>query len=171
MVSFNIEKFKAVIHYIVSKCGHQDNVGKTVLFKLLYFSDFDFYEIYEENITGEKYQRLPFGPAPLKDDFEQAISELESENKIEQEKVAFGDSGYQFRYSALKEPQIEKLSENELKVINDVISKCSMMSANAITDYSHEDLPWQATEMFDIIDYELVFYRTPKFSVRVYEEA
>jgi hypothetical protein len=44
------------------------------------------------------------------------------------------------------------------------------MSATRISDYSHEDLPWQATETGNIIDYELVFYRTPEFSVREYEE-
>ena len=39
-IEFNLGKYKAVIHYIISKCGFKDNVGRTVLYKLLYFSDF-----------------------------------------------------------------------------------------------------------------------------------
>jgi len=80
MVNFEIEKFKEVLHYIIGRCGHQDNVGRTVLYKLLYFSDFDFYELYEESITGETYRKLPIGPVP--EHFEMALNELEKEGKI-----------------------------------------------------------------------------------------
>lgn len=170
VVGFDKEKFKTVLHYFISQCGHQGNVGKTVLFKLLYFSDFNFYELYEESMTGESYQKLPYGPAPLKNDFDTAISELQDENRIEHKKIYFSDDGYQFRYSSLRKPPLNDLSLDELDVINKVLLKCSKMSANEISDYSHEDMPWQATDMKGIIDYELVFYRTPKLSVRKYDE-
>ncbi len=62
---FNIEKFKQVLHYIIHQCGSLENVGKTVLFKILYFTDFDYYELYEEKLTGEPYRKLPLGPAPV----------------------------------------------------------------------------------------------------------
>ena len=42
-MEFNKEKFKNVLHYIVYKCGLKNNVGRTVLHKLLYFSDFNYY--------------------------------------------------------------------------------------------------------------------------------
>ena len=35
---------KNLILYILGKCGQRPNIGKTVLNKLLYFSDFNFYE-------------------------------------------------------------------------------------------------------------------------------
>ena len=37
---FNKEMFKQVLLYILAKCGGKPNVGKTVLYKLLYFCDF-----------------------------------------------------------------------------------------------------------------------------------
>ena len=35
--NFNEKKFEQVLHYIISKKGSLDNVGKTVLYKMLYF--------------------------------------------------------------------------------------------------------------------------------------
>ena len=44
--SFNAEKLKNTLLYILEKCGGKPNVGETVLYKLLYFVDFDFYPGY-----------------------------------------------------------------------------------------------------------------------------
>lgn len=54
----DISKLKAVLHYIIHRCGAYENVGKIVLFKMLYFSDFDFYELTEKSITGAKQRIL-----------------------------------------------------------------------------------------------------------------
>lgn len=51
----NIEKFKQVFLYILSKVGARPNVGQTVLYKLLYFIDFDYYELYEKQLMGLSY--------------------------------------------------------------------------------------------------------------------
>ncbi len=63
-MAFNKKVFKQVLHYIIHKCGHLENVGKTVLYKILYFCDFDYYELNEESLTGESYVKFPRGPAP-----------------------------------------------------------------------------------------------------------
>src|SRR3989344_770525 len=39
-----VDKFKQVLLYILSKVGGKPNIGQTVLYKLLYFVDFDYYE-------------------------------------------------------------------------------------------------------------------------------
>ena len=52
---YNPEKFKAVFSYILSRCENKD---KTVLCNLLYFSDFNFYEIYEKPITNVTYLKF-----------------------------------------------------------------------------------------------------------------
>jgi transcriptional regulator with XRE-family HTH domain len=53
------EKFKHLILYILSQVGAKYNVGKVVLYKLLYFSEFDFYELYGEYISGYPFVKLP----------------------------------------------------------------------------------------------------------------
>ncbi|MEK9185903.1 MAG: helix-turn-helix domain-containing protein, partial [Patescibacteria group bacterium] len=48
----NINKFKEVLLYILGKIGSRPNIGQTVLYKLLYFIDFDYYEKFEEQLIG-----------------------------------------------------------------------------------------------------------------------
>jgi len=165
---FNKEKFKEVLHYIIDVCGKQDNIGKTVLYKLLYFSDFNFYELFEHKLTGEIYTKLPRGPGPKH--FESTIEELKKEHKIKHTIKHYDHHAHQNRYISLKKPHTELLTNNEKQVIDNVLKKCSQMSSTQISNYSHEDLPWQATDLYTPIDYELVFYRTPEFSVRDYGE-
>ena len=64
--NLKVEKFKNVLLYILERCAGKPNVGETVLYKLLYFSDFNYYELYEEHLTGARYKKLPFGPVPQK---------------------------------------------------------------------------------------------------------
>jgi hypothetical protein len=64
----NIEKFKQVLLYILQKVGTKPNFDQTVLFHLLYFMDFDYYEHYEEQFMGLKYIKSSSGPIPV--DFE-----------------------------------------------------------------------------------------------------
>jgi len=99
----NLEKFKEVLLYILNKVGSKPNIGETVIYKLLYFIDFDFYEKYEEQLIGATYIKNRYVPT-------------------------------------------------------------------AISEYSHNDVPWLTTKDQGIIEYESVFYRTPPYSVREYNE-
>ena len=160
-IRFDKEKFKQVLHYIISKVGTLDNVGKTVLYKMLYFSDFDYYELNEIPITGERYFKLSHGPAPS--DFDKMVGELEDEGKIK--KINTKRVYQQIKFLSLCKPNLTLLNANELQLIEKAISKLSSMSARQVSSYSHEDMPWKATKENEEIDYELVFYRNPTFSV------
>lgn len=55
----------------------------------MYFSDFDYYELYEESLTGETYIKIEKSPTPSH--FDQNIKELELKGKIgRQDSVFFG---------------------------------------------------------------------------------
>lgn len=163
----NLPKFKQVLHYIIHTCGCAPNVGKTVLWKILYFSDFDFYELFEEHLTGEMYFKLPRGPAPS--DFDTAIAELTSEGKVGSVDSKFG--GYdQKRFLSCEKPDVSLLSATELQHIENTISKYSHMNATQVSAISHADLPYIATKDNMPIKYELVFYRDPQMSVREYQD-
>lgn len=167
-MDFNKEKFKNVLHYIINKCGFKRNVGKTVLFKLLYFSDFNFFELYEKSLTNESYRKLPRGPAPVH--FDLAISELIDEEKINVTIKRLSLGNVMYNYASLMEPSSE-LTYEELSVIDEVISQLSDMTASQISEYSHGDMPWRATDDGEIIDYGFVFYRYPEYVKRVYDES
>jgi hypothetical protein len=54
MPKLNKEKTKEVIKYILKKCG---KMSAKKLQGLLYFMDFDYYEKYEEHLTGLTYMK------------------------------------------------------------------------------------------------------------------
>ena len=162
-----LNKFKNIFLYILERCGGKPNVGETVLYKLLYFADFNFYEIYEEHLTGTLYRKLPYGPVPQKLDI--LISQMIEQGILQRIKTDF--HGYpQTRYIPLVKADLTDMSAAEKDVIDRVVDRFSDWSASAISEYSHKDLPWKATEDGDIIDYELAFYRESPFSVRIYSD-
>ena len=167
-MNFNKEKFKEVLHYIICKCGDENNAEKGVLYKLLYFSDFNFFELHEKSLTNESYRKLPRGPAPIH--FDVAINELINEGKVNVTTKNISLGRVMYNYSSLKEPTMN-FNDNELFVINNVIDDLSYMNAKQISEYSHGDMPWRATEDRDIIDYGFVFYRNPKYVKRHYDES
>jgi len=164
---FRIDKLKNVLLYILEKCAGKPNVGETVLYKLLYFSDFNYYEIYEEHLTGAKYIKLPYGPVP--DKLGSIINQMIEKGVIQRIKTKY--HGYpQTRYIPLKRADLTKMSAAEKEVIDKVIEHFSDWTATDIGEYSHKDMPWRATEEGEVIDYELVFYRESPFSVRAYND-
>lgn len=165
--TLNINKFKNVLLYILEHCAGKPNVGETVLYKLLYFSDFNYYELYEEHLTGAKYKKLPYGPVPQK--LDAIINQMIDANQLQRIKTEF--KGYpQKRYLPLEKANLTLLKASEKDVIDKVIEQMSDWSATAISDYSHKDLPWEVTEEGKDISYNLAFYRELPYSVRVYDE-
>lgn len=165
--TLQVNKFKNVLLYILERCSGKPNVGETVLYKLLYFSDFNYYELYEEHLTGAKYRKLPFGPVPQKLDI--IINQMMDEGQLQRVKTVY--HGYpQTRYLPLVKADLTELRASEKEVIDRVIEQMSDWSASMITDYSHKDLPWEITDEGKEISYELAFYRELPYSVRVYDE-
>jgi len=163
----NLEKFKEVLLYILNKVGSKPNVGETVIYKLLYFIDFNYYEKYEEQLIGASYIKNRFGPTPI--EFEKIVRKMIEDGEIEKIKSSFFDFP-QTKYLPVRKYNLDKLNGNETEIIKDVLNNLSDMNASQISEYSHNDVPWLTTEDGEIIEYESVFYRTPPYSVREYSE-
>ena len=163
--SLQVNKFKNVLLYILERCAGKPNVGETVLYKLLYFSDFNYYELYEEHLTGAKYRKLPYGPVPQK--FDSSIGQMMEHGQIQRIKTEYFYK-IQTRYIPLAKSNLTELKASEKEVIDRVIEQLSDWSAAAISNYSHKDIPWLASKEGEEINYELAFYRDAPFSVRNY---
>ncbi|MGL4670294.1 MAG: Panacea domain-containing protein [Methanobacteriaceae archaeon] len=163
-IKYDNEKMKELIHYIIDKCKCKNNVGRTVLYKLLYFSDFNYYEIYETPITKEIYLKFPKGPVPIH--FKEIKSDLIKEGKISEDvkPLFYGNKYNKYDYNSLKTPKIKILEKKEIEVIDAVIYKLGAMKANEISDYSHGDMPWKVAKYKEALDYEYVFYRDKKYA-------
>jgi len=164
--TLQVQKFKNVLLYLLERCAGKPNVGETVLYKLLYFVDFNYYEVYEEHLTGAQYRKLPFGPVPQK--LDAIIKKMIEDGQLQRVKAEY--HGFpQTRYLPLVKSDLTQLKASEKETIDRVIEQMSDWSASSISNYSHKDMPWVASKEGEFIDYELAFYREPPFSVRNYD--
>lgn len=161
-----VEKFKQVLLYILSKVGYQPNVGETVVNKLLYFIDFDYYEKHEEQLMGATYIKNTYGPTVV--ELKAIVDDMLAHEEIKREKVQYHNH-LQTKFIPLKEPNLTLLTGQELVHIDQVLARLGHMGGREISDYSHKDVPWMTTPDGETIDYEKAFYRQPPYSVRSYD--
>lgn len=163
----NVEKFKNALLYITQKIGALPNVGQTVLYKILYFCDFDYYEKFEEQLIGARYIKNHYGPTPI--EFKVIVREMIKDGQIEEIETKYFDKD-QKKYIPIISPDLSIFSGQELEHINEEIERLGNKTATELSNYSHKDVPWIVTPTGEEIDYENVFYRTSETSVRTYED-
>ena len=170
-------KLKQLILYISEKTKDIDSFWKTVLNKLLYFSDFNFYEWTGELITGSNYKKLPFWPVPenitevlneMIKDWEIAIKETTFHNYTQQKIIPTKEADLSFLKDldifAKKEFSHLEWLPKVINIIDDVLNKFSHWTANQISEWSHMDKPYKsAKNIWDNIRPWLVFYRSESF--------
>ena len=156
----DLEKFKEVLLYILKKLESKQYLSKTVIYKMLYFIDFDYYEKHEEQLVGLTYIKNSYGPTPL--EFDEMIQTMLQNGDL----ALKTDKHSVKKYIHLRSPDFSKLKPNEVEIIDNVIERFGNMNAVEISEYSHGDVPWIGTDFKEPIKYESVFYRTSKYSVR-----
>lgn len=172
-IKFEPEKFKQLLLYILEKCGSKPNVGETVLYKLLYFCDFDYFETYEKALTGMKYKKMQYGPIPDQTLFNPVISEMRENGVIERVSRPYIYDTIQTKYINFVSADLSVFGEDTekmRKIVDSAIGKLSSMSARQIEEHSHRDYPWQSHEFNEEIDYGSVFYRSGEFANRDYDQ-
>ncbi len=163
----NLEKFKQVLLYVLEKVGAKPNIGETVLYKLLYFIDFDYYEKFEENLMGATYIKNHHGPTPV--EFKDIVIQMKKNGDLEEVKSKYF-TYTQKKYLPRKRPDLSLLSGQEIEHIDEVLARLSDKNAKELSDYSHGDIPWLAGAFGERMSYESVFYRDDKYSVRSYDD-
>lgn len=152
------EKLREVLLYVLEKVGAKPNVGETVLYKLLYFIDFDYYEKTGHSITGLTYVRNHFGPTPAID-FKSVVDGMKASEELEVVETKFFRNT-QKKYLPRINVKLEKLSANELQHIDETLNRLSDKTANELTELSHYDTPWRVAKQGEKINYRFVFYRS-----------
>lgn len=164
----NLNKFKQVLLYVLEKVGGKPNVGETVLNKLLYFIDFDYYEKFEENLMGATYIKNHHGPTPV--ELKTLVVTMKKNGEIEEVKSKYFTHD-QKKYLPLKRADLSVLTGCEIEHIDGVLARLADKNANEISEYSHHDVPWLTRRAGEALSYESVFYRDEKYSVRNYDDA
>ena len=158
---FNREKYVDLIMYVLSQCSAKENFGKTVLCSILYFIDFNYYELYGKSITNETYIKSKGGIRPKH--FRQISTELIEKNQLFLKKEPYYNRTIH-RYYPLIIPNIS-FTIPELEIINHSINHLSNNNASTITKYATRDPPIFIANFGEEIDLRFVFTRNKKYSI------
>lgn len=154
----NPEKLREVLLYILEKVGAKPNVGETVLYKLLYFIDFDYYEKTGHSITGLTYIRNHYGPTPART-FTEVVQGMEKREELEVVTTKFFNNT-QKKYLPTVKSDLHELNARELRHIDETLERLGDKNATELSELSHKDTPWIVTKQSEPIKYRFVFYRT-----------
>ena len=128
------------------------NVGRTKLFKLLYYWDFIHFSKHAQSVTGYEYYTFPFGPVP-KEFYEQIVGDCLPKSFeinfsiIEDDKIDEADEYKRFRIY-LKDNKIDwdYLTPYEKKSLEEVAFIFKEATASQMTKCTHLDTePWSKT--------------------------
>lgn len=158
----NKEKYQEVILYLCQKLGGEIK-GKKKLAKLLYFADFDFYEINQKSITGDVYRAFPKGPLPSA--LDEIVRGLTEKKALAVSSVKeWGDQYAPTEiYKCLIKPDISVFNSDEIKILDRTVKRYGGLNGEQLAVLSHE-APYTSAEPYQEIPYEFAYYRGTDFS-------
>lgn len=134
----------------------RDGVFKTKLNKLLFYADFKHFKDYTVSITGTRYARVPFGPAPDNFSIYYAALSAKSAIAIVEWEGTCKENGEKIEGEILKaiwKPDINLFSDSEIRVMAIVKEELSRFSAGEISDMSHKEVGYKMTKQGKLISY------------------
>lgn len=160
-MKFDREKYIDLIMYILFKTYNKRSFGKTVLSTIMYFIDFNYYELYGRLLTKETYIKSKKGIEPVH--LHEITQDLISKNQMTMRKEPYYNRTIH-RYYPTIIPTC-KFSKKELEIINLVLSRLSNSNAHTITKYVKYDSPLIIAEFGENIDCRYVFSRNENYSI------
>lgn len=161
-MEFNREKYIDLIMYILVKGYMKPNLGKTLLSTILYFIDFNYYELYGNLFTEETYIKSKKGIKPKH--FQEITEELIAKDQLFLRKESYYNRIIH-RYYPTIIPNC-KFSPKEIEIIDLTINKLINNNAHTITQYAKKDPPLDMADFGENIDCRHVFSRNRKYSAR-----
>lgn len=111
--ALNLQK---LFYLILFFCA--EGILKTVLNKHLFYSDFKHFKVNSVSITGARYPRIPFGPAPDKWQF--FFTLLIEEGALESEEIFYDENVSGEKLTAIRKPDLSAFANSELLVMASV---------------------------------------------------
>ena len=163
----NQKKQIALLLYLLQQTAGKMNITEKEIPKLMYFCDFNYFEIYEEQLSGSSYFKMNNNVRI--ENFQHVISALIKNKNLIRIEIQKGQKKEK-KLLAVSSPNLKCLNAAELEIIQQVIVSFQGWSAQKIADYLMEDIPLKVTKVGELIRYNLVFYRRGFHSVRTYSD-
>jgi len=138
-----------LINVILFFC--MEGLLKTLLNKVLFYSDFKHFKDHSVSITGERYARIPFGPAP--DKWQHLFTLLIDERELECEEVFYNDDLSGERLKSARKPDLSLFSHSEFLVMASVKDHFKGWGARRISEFSHNERGYKETQNGHLISY------------------
>jgi transcriptional regulator with XRE-family HTH domain len=148
----NVEKFRQMYFYILSH--FQNGVPKTKLAKLLYLTDFSHFYDNLESMSGVRYIRRDHGP--VADVFFEMTDDLFENGQIDIEV-----RGEAFMIHSTSVQGMHLLSEDDIGLIDKIVSYWKSKRTKEIVNFTHEQKPWKACRDGEYIPYSLIIQEEP----------
>lgn len=164
---FQLKKFKHTLLFLLKLTSGNPNFTERALHSLLYFCDFNYYEKFEDHLSGLQYTKTESGPTAMKlDDYIQLFIE---EQIIQRIKIS-ADGKRVMKLIPLAAVDLRELNGAEMDTIHNVVIQFDYWAVDKLKSHALADKPLKVTSNNEVISYELAFYRTPEYSVRDYNE-
>lgn len=147
----------AIIYFVTNT----KSCGKTKLFKLLYFLDFEHFSITGRSVTGLEYFAWPMGPVPkeLNDELDNPSEQLSTSLQVAKKNAFNGKE--MLDITPVQEFKPDHFSKRELKLLEKLCVEYRNSYANDMVEATHlENLPWHKVyeeegRKQELIPYEL----------------
>ena len=161
------EKLINAINYFARNTKY---CGKTKLFKLLYFLDFEHFKVTGRSVTGLDYFAWPKGPVPksLQEEIPKPNADLAASVKFLEKQTAKSPMIVPTPVAAFEN---SKFSKRELKLMESIANRHKNDLADDMIEATHlENLPWDTIynkqrKQQELIPYDLAILRQEKDEV------
>lgn len=143
------DKLKELIWFVVKNYNHK--LFETKLWKLLFFSESDYFEKYGEPISGIPYIKNSHGPTPSYNKAKSVLEDLISNNYI----IKNRDDVYMAKNDLI----LKNLTDKEKDAISVTCNKYYKLSVSDICLLAHKDPVYLGSEKNRVVDFSLVRYR------------
>lgn len=131
-----------------------EKLGKTKLWKLIYFIDAAFLRELGHSLTHSEYIKYEHGPVPSRG--EKSLKKLQRNGEISVKAIDYGSS-IQHHVTTTQEPE-KIFSSEELVLIDQVCRKYGKSTATHLSEMSHLEPAWVNAEKMEKISPELMHY-------------
>lgn len=144
------DKYKQIITNFIKYWADEDGkITKTKLAKLCYLLDFAWYYFNLEPITGLEYKKFALWPVP--DAYFSTLEEL-----FQDDYIAIEIKWRSHLIENIWTPSNDKLSEDELNMLQDIAKKWKWKQTHEIVEFTHKQLPWLVSYDKEVIPYGLI---------------
>jgi len=153
--TYEPKKLKELILYVADRCKDDPHFGAVKLNKILYYADFYAYRILGDPISGAEYQKLPEGPAPR--EILPARESLIHEGLIDLEQRPVFNHVQQ-RVVPRQRYRQTLLSDEQLALVDQVITNLWHKSGREASDMSHAEPGWKLVQYYETIPYTTAWF-------------